>query len=119
MTAILFALTSYFTWGTGVLLEAIVARRLSSYSLLFWSFLLSFLVSSLYLPFEFSNLFKFSFPLLILNIALALFGFVFGTVFYYEALKRTNPVLVGTITSSFPFVTVISSVVFLGGKSDP
>lgn len=116
MQAILFALISYFTWGSGVFFEAIAARRMNPYSLTFWSFFLSFIVLSLYVPFEISSLAGLSWDIFILNYALALFGILLGTLLYYEALRIENRALVGTIASSFPIVTVILSIIFLGER---
>lgn len=116
MPAIFFALISYFGWGTGSLLEAIVARRLFSYSLIFWSHLLSFLLLSLYAPFALPDLKNLTPGILIIVIVLAFIGIFFGTIFYYEALKIGNRALVGTITASFPAVTVVLSLIFLGDR---
>ena len=116
MSAIMFALISYFAWGTGVFGEAIVVRRLHSYSLIFWSFLLSLLLAAPYALFQLDSFALYTPILLILNFFLALSTLLLGTVAYYEALKRENPVLVGTIASSFPFVTIIASLVFLGER---
>lgn len=116
MLALLFGFVSYFTWGSGVFFEAIAARRLNPYSLVFWSFTLSFIITSLYAPFAIDELAGLTFGLLILNVVLALVGIFFGTLFYYGALRIENRALIGTIASSFPIVTVILSVLFLGEK---
>lgn len=116
MSSIIFALISYFGWGIGSLLEAIIARRLNSYSLLFWSHLLSFIILSIYTPFALSDLKNLSLNNLLLIFILAFVGIFLGTVFYYEALKLGNRALVGTITASFPAVTVILSLIFLGDR---
>lgn len=113
MEAIVFALVSYFTWGAGIFFEAIVARRLSSLSLAFWSLLLSVLVSSLYAPFVLNDLRNLTFSLLVFIVFIGLVGLFSGTLVYYEALKKGNRVLVATIASSFPAVTVLISVIFL------
>jgi len=110
MEAIFFALISYFTWGSGVFVEAIVARRLRWYSLTFWAFLLSVLILSLYAPFVLKDLVGLTFNLLILVLTLAFIGIFLGTIFYYEALRIGNRALVGTIASSFPAVAVILSI---------
>jgi len=117
MSAILFALTSYVGWGTGSLLEAIVSRKLYSYSLLFWSHLISFILLSIYAPFALSDLNNLSFDILIIIFILAFVGIFLGTIFYYEALRAGNRALVGTITASFPAVTVVLSLIFLGDRT--
>ncbi|OGY24507.1 MAG: hypothetical protein A2172_02740 [Candidatus Woykebacteria bacterium RBG_13_40_15] len=116
MEAIFFAIIAYLTWGSGVFAETIVARKLSSYSLLFWSFLLSFLVTSLYIPFAIHDLANLTVGLFTFNLLLALMSILLGTLFYYEALKIETRALVGTIASSFPFVTVVLSILFLGER---
>ncbi|KKR86292.1 MAG: hypothetical protein UU34_C0017G0008 [Candidatus Curtissbacteria bacterium GW2011_GWA1_41_11] len=116
MQAILFALVSYFTWGTGILVEAIVARKINSFSLALWALILSVVVSSFYVPFVVNDLKNLTFGLLIFIIAIGLVGLFFGTIVYYEALKKGNRALVGTIASSFPAVAVLISVIFLNER---
>lgn len=116
MPAIFFALISYFTWGSGVFFEVIAARKINSSSLVFWAFLLSIIVMSFYAPFAIKDLSSLTLNLFIFNITLSFIGLFFGTIFYYEALKKTNPALVGTIASSFPVVVVILSILFLGER---
>ena len=113
MPAIIFALISYLGWGTGVFVEAIVARKLRWFSLTLWSFLFSVLALSFYAPFAIKDLANLTFSLVILILTLALIGIFLGTVFYYEALRIGNRVLVGTIASAFPAVAVILSILFL------
>ncbi len=116
MTAIIFALISYFAWGIGIFFEAIVARKLNSYSLAFWAFLFSVLIMSFFTPFALNDLKNLTLSIFILIVTLALLALFLGTICYYEALKIANRILVGTIASSFPIVTVILSLIFLGEK---
>ena len=116
MPAIFFALISYLGWGTGVFVEAIVARRLRWYSLTFWAYILSFVILSFLTPFFIKDFAGLTFSLLILILLLAFVGIFLGTIFYYEALRIGNRALVGTIASSFPAVAVILSIIFLGEK---
>lgn len=113
MQAIIFALISYFTWGTGILVEAIVARKLNSFSLALWALILSVIASSFYAPFVLNDLQNLTLGLLIFIIVIGIVGLFFGTIVYYEALNKGNRALVGTIASSFPAVAVLISVVFL------
>lgn len=113
MQAIIFALISYFTWGTGILVEAIVARKLNSFSLALWAFILSSVVLSFYAPFVINDLKGLTLELLVFIIVIGIIGLFFGTIIYYEALKKGNRALVGTIASSFPAVAVLISVIFL------
>lgn len=116
MPAIIFALISYFSWGTGVFFEAIVARKLNSFSLVIWGYIITTLLLSFYAPFATGDLKNLTWELLILIFSLSFVGISFGTLFYYEALKIANRALVGAIASSFPAVTVILSVLFLNEK---
>ena len=115
MQAIIFALISYFTWGTGAFIEAIVARRLNSYSLIFWGFILSALILSFYAFFQTTSLNLLTPAILILNVILGVF-LIAGSIVYFEAYKVANRVVVGTIAQSFPAVVVILSLIFLGEK---
>lgn len=116
MPAIFFALISYFTWGTGVFFEAIVARKLSSFSLVIWGYIITTFILSFYAPFAIRELGGMTLGLLVLVLFLSFVGISFGTLLYYEALKITNRALVGAIASSFPAVTVILSVLFLNER---
>lgn len=115
MQAITFALVSYVTWGVGILFEAIAARQIESKSGTFWGLLLGFILSILYVPFVLNDLQLLSPTVVLVNLIVAFF-FIGGTIIYYDALKRGNPSLVGTIASSFPFVIVILSMLFLREK---
>lgn len=98
------------------LLKLLLPEGLSPYSLTFWSFIASFIITSFYAPFAISSLGSLTFGIFILNVILALVGILSGTLIYYEALRIENRALVGTIASSFPMVTVLLSIVFLGEK---
>ena len=115
MQAIIFALISYFTWGTGAFIEAIVARRLNSYSLIFWGFILSALILSFYAFFQTTSLNLLTPAILILNVILGVF-LIAGSIVYFEAYKVANRAVVGTIAQSFPAVVVILSLIFLGER---
>lgn len=116
MQAIIFALVSYFTWGTGILVGAIVARRMQSYSLALWAPLLSSMALSFYAPFALNDLTGLSLGLLIFIIVIGIIGFFGGNITYYEALNKGNRAVVGTIASSFPAVSIIISVIFLNER---
>lgn len=116
MPAIFFSLISYFAWGIGVFLEAIVARKLHPYSLIFWSYLFSFVLMSFYAPFAIEDLKNLTIGIFILILVISFQALFLGAMFYYEALRIGNRALVGTITSSFPLVSVLLSVAFLGER---
>ncbi len=116
MPAVFFALISYFAWGFGVFMEAIVARKIKPYSLIFWSYVISLIIMSFYAPFALSDLKHLTVGTFILIIVLSFQALFLGAIFYYEALRIGNRALVGTIASSFPLVSVILSVIFLGER---
>jgi len=113
--ALTFAFVSFFAWGIGILFEAIAARKLESYSALFWGFLLSLAAASIYAPFVLPDLKNLTLFVALTNIFVAFF-FIAGIVTYYEGLKKGNPTIVAAISSSFPAVIVVLSIVFLGEK---
>ena len=115
MQAIIFALLAYFSWGVGILFEAIAAKKLDSKSFIFWGMLLGFFLIIFYTPFTLSSLKNLTIGLLAVNLLVAFF-WISGTTIYYKALKEGNPTLVGTIASSFPMVTVILSVILFQEK---
>jgi|SRR3989344_8685371 len=112
---IAFALLSFFTWGFGLLFEAIAAKKINSYLFTFWAALLSFIILTALAPTFIGDLKGLTVSLLILNMVLAFF-FHFGTIMYYEGIKAGAPALVGTVASSFPGVIVLIALVFLGDK---
>ena len=114
--AIAFAFISFFTWGIGVFFEAVVARRLESYSFALWGFVLSAFILTFYTPFALSDLSGVTIELLLFIFIIGIIGLFFGTIVYYEALKLSSRALVGTIATSFPAVTVIISVIFLNER---
>ena len=114
--AVTFAFLSFFAWGFGVFFEAIVARRIESYSLALWGFVLSAFVLIFYTPFVLGDLHGLTVNLLLFIIVIGIAGLFLGTIVYYEALKMSSRALVGTIATSFPAVTVLISVAFLNEK---
>lgn len=115
MQAIIFALIAYFAWGIGITFEAIAARKIESKSFSFWGFFLAFIITSFFAPSALSKTNNISLGLVGICYLIAFF-IIAGVICYYEALKKGNPSLVGTIGSSFPLVTVILSPIFLKEK---
>jgi drug/metabolite transporter (DMT)-like permease len=109
--AILFALISYIGWAFADTLWAVVVRRISAYSALFWSCVISLLVFSLYAPFVFSQLTNISVWLLCINIVLA-FALLAGNICFSKAMQETSASLAGTIGASFSAVTLLLSIIF-------
>lgn len=116
MPAIIFSLISYFSWGSGVFTEAIVARRMNAPSLVFWGAVITLILGAFLIPFQMQYLQGYTLGLLLFNLALGVGALFSGTLVYYEALRVGNRVLVGTIASSFPFVTVLASFLLLGER---
>lgn len=111
MPAIFFALISYLGWGIGDILVAVTARRIDPYSASFYSMLLTVILFSPYALFSLGQLSKFTTPLFLLNLLLAIL-LVVGIIAYREALRIGNVALVGTIGSAFSAVTTILAVIF-------
>lgn len=112
MPSILFALASYVGWGTGDVFGTLASRKIGAYSTSFWVFLVGFLLFSLYLPYEWSNVLKLTPPLVIASLLLGIL-YIGGNVSFNEAVRQSNASLVGTIAGSFTAVTVILSLIFL------
>ncbi|MFH0937460.1 MAG: DMT family transporter [Candidatus Daviesbacteria bacterium] len=112
MPALIFAFISYFAWGIGLVFEAIAGRKIESNSATFWGLALGFILSLFYVPFALPDLSNLNFSTVVINLFVAFF-WIGGTIVYYEALKKGNPSLVGTIASSFPVIVVILSILFL------
>lgn len=79
----------------------------------FWSFALIFVLCSLLLPFKFSEFSSLSVPLYVLTVVLAV-GFALVWLIFNQAMTIESPPLVGVITGSFPVITVLIAVLFLG-----
>lgn len=113
MPAIIFALISYFAWGTGDIFGTIATRKLGSYSTTFWSYIFRVFIFALYIPFAWPLLSNLNLSLITLNIGLGIFLLV-GFIAFNEALRIENAPLVGTIAASFASVVFILSIIFLG-----
>lgn len=112
MQAILFALISFLSWGTGDIFSTIVVRKLGPYSSLFWSYVLGFLLGLFYIPVAYKDLFHLTLSIAIIVVTLSIFAVVGGFCFY-EAVRVGNPALVGTISISYAPFVVLLSLVFL------
>lgn len=113
MTPIIFALVTYFCWGIGDVFGTIYSRKIGGYSSAFYFFLMGFLLNSLFIPFAFSDLHKFTIQSLLISTILGILA-PLPLMAFYEGLKVGNAALVGTITSSFAAISVLFSIVFLG-----
>ncbi|MDP1722818.1 MAG: DMT family transporter [Candidatus Gottesmanbacteria bacterium] len=113
MPAFVFALLSYFGWGTGDIFGAIAARKIGAYAATLWIFIFGIILFSFYIPFATKELLMLTGPLLLLNLGLGFF-FVSGNIAINESLVRSNPSLALTIIGGFPALVVIFSLLFLG-----
>lgn len=112
MSAITFALISYFGWAIGDIFGTISARKIGAYETAFWRELLAILVFIFFAPFFLNYLNGFSVELLLLNIILSIIGTI-GVIAFYEGLRIGNAAIVGTVGSSFVAVVVILSILIL------
>jgi drug/metabolite transporter (DMT)-like permease len=113
VTAIIFAILSYFGWGSGDVLGVAATRKIGTFKSTFWIYVGGLLITSLYIPFALHDLAHLTIPILIINVFLGLFLAVCFLAFN-EALRIGNSSLVGTIAGSFSGVVVILSLIFFG-----
>ncbi len=112
MSPIIFALISYFGWGIGDIFGTIAVRKIGTYSVTFWSYILTLLILCLYIPFALVDLNQINFSIVALNIFLGLVVLP-GAILYGEAMTIGNASLVTTVAASFTALVVIFSVLFL------
>lgn len=112
MQSIFFALISYFGWGIGDIFGILANRKLKGVSSAFYFSLIAFLIDSLYVPFAFTEVYKFSPQTLLICIVLSALNTI-PLIAFYEALKLGSAAVVITITSSFAAVAVLLSMIFL------
>ena len=113
MLAIIFALISYFSWGAGDIPGTIATRKIGSILTSFWIYLVGLLGSTLFIPFFFNDLNKFTLEVFGINIGLGILLAVCYLAFN-EAFRLGNVSIVGTIAGSFSAVTIVLSLIFLG-----
>lgn len=110
--AIIFALVSYLGWSIGDIFGTISARKLNAYSVALWFQIFSLLIMFPLVIFFADQLKFITLPLLVLTLSLGVLSTV-ALACFYEAFKRSNATLVGTLVSSFAAISVILSIVFL------
>lgn len=109
---LLFALISYFGWGSGDIFGTIAARKLGAYSASLYSYILRIGIFGLYIPFALADLSNLTRDTFLLNIGLGVLLLI-GFVAFNEALRIANPSLVLSIAASFAALVVVLSVIFL------
>ena len=115
MVAIIFALVAFVGWGTADIFGGLVARKIGGYSSAVWSYIISLILASFYIPFALPQLNNLTLETIIWLIVLTPIG-VIPLITLYEGIKVGNASLVGTIAGSFGGLVVILSVLFLGEK---
>jgi len=111
MNAVLFALVTYFGWGTGDVLGAIVTRRIGAYRIMLGVMLITLVLFLPLIPSHLSELTAYTPTLFAITIALGSV-FILGNISINEALCRTNASLALTIISSYSALIVLLSVIF-------
>ena len=112
MVAIFFALASYVGWGSGDIFSALASRKIGTFPVAFWTYLIGFFLLSLLTPFFIKDLSKFSPQILVITVGLSVLVWAAWPIFI-EALRIGNSSIVGTIAGSFGGIVVILSMVFL------
>lgn len=112
MNAIFYALTAYFGWGLGDTTGAIISRRMSSWSLTFWGFLIRLLLYTACIPFFISDLQGLT-PTIALIAILVGSASALGYLSFYKATNLTNPTLAGAISCSWGASSLLYSLIFL------
>ncbi len=112
MNAIFYALTAYFGWGLGDMTSAIISRRMSSWSLTFWGFLIRLLLYSACIPFFISDLRGLTPTIALIAIGVGSAS-ALGYLSFYKATNLTNPTLAGAISCSWGASSLLYSLIFL------
>jgi len=115
MSAIIFALVTFLTWGSGDIFTTIAARKMGAYSTSFYGYFYGFIFVTFYIPFAIHQLTSFSLPMILLTVFLAIIQLI-AFYAYNAGLRIANASLVGTISGSFTALVVILSVLFLGER---
>jgi drug/metabolite transporter (DMT)-like permease len=105
-------LISYFGWGTGDIFGVFSSRKIGAYRTTAYVYIFGFLLSSLYIPFAWSELGKITIGLAVINFLIGT-AYLGGNLLLNEGFKRSNASLVGIIVSSFPaLVLLLSTLIF-------
>src|SRR5438105_3718436 len=115
MSAIIFALISYFGWGTGDIFGTIASRKVGPYTAAFYTYFLGILISLLYIPFALGALRGFTLGIFLFNLFLGVILLI-ATITFFEALRIGKASIVGTIAASFTALVVVFSILFLKEK---
>jgi len=108
MEAIAFALIAFLGWGVADILGGIVAKKIGGYSSAFWSYILSIIFASWYIPSALPQLAQINLSTIIWLAVLSPIG-VIPLISLYEGIKVGNASVVGTIAGGFGGLVVILS----------
>ncbi len=115
MSAILFALISYFSWGTGDVFGTLASRKINSYSVFIW-FEVFNVILMFPLCFFFLDQLKLITPqILLLTLLLSAFSNA-ALILFYEALSKSNATITGTLVSCFAAVATVVAIFFFKEK---
>jgi drug/metabolite transporter (DMT)-like permease len=115
MITIVFALLTFFTWGSGDIFTTIASRKMGAYSTSFYGYFFGLVLSSFYIPFALDQLKNLHPSMVLLTIFLAILELIAFYAFN-QSLRIGNASLVGTISGAFTSLVVIFSVLFLGER---
>jgi drug/metabolite transporter (DMT)-like permease len=116
---ILAGFLSMLGWGIGDFLAAKSSRKIGFISTLFFIQIIGFFLASVYFSLNFSTLNINSLSRFFITLFSASFLILVATLAFYKGLEKGKVSLVSPISSSFPIITVILSVIFLGEVLKP
>jgi len=113
--AFIFALTSFCCWAFGDLFGVISSRKIGAFETTFYSILGGILIGFLLCAWHLHELAGYTLPLLALNLLLGAI-FVASTLSFNQSVRLINPILAGSIVSSFSCVTLLFAIVVFGER---
>ena len=116
--AILFALVSYFGWGSGDIFVGLSSRKIGTIPTIFWLNIFGQLLPTLFIPFALGSFPSLKILSLLIIILIGLLNTAAG-LSYVEGLRIGNASIVGTIGGSFTSIVVLLSLMFLGESLFP
>ena len=112
MLAILLAFIALFSWGTADIFGGLVSRKINGHSVAIWIFTINSLLATLMLPFVHINLTRTTVDSALTMLGLAIIG-TLPFMMLYEAIRRGNASIAGTIAAAYSAVSIILAVLFL------
>jgi len=112
MLPILFAFLAYISWAVGDIVSVHLSRKLSTWSMGFWGYILRLGLYTLAIPLFTNDLHGLT-PTIAVYALLVGLSTVLGQLCFYKAVRLTNPALAGTITGSWGATSILYSLIFL------